>query len=161
MSSTTLYEQLGVPGQAPGFDRQRTEATADDRETIDNDRLLVDLYATLGNPVIADGSEDVGRTEGSRDTRETIDNDRLIVDLYAVLGHPIAGDGSEVGRTEITRIAAPETVDKDRADQVLSSSLTGPPVDLYGVLACSVGATTDDRGETTRTLATDETLDEG
>jgi hypothetical protein len=123
MGARTLYQQLSVPGRALGCGRYRTEYTANDRETIDDDRLIIDLYAELGDLVVS--------------------------------------DGSEVGRTEITRIAAPETVDRDHADQFLDSSLTGPPTDLYGVLACSGSSSADDRGETTRTLTTDETIDEG
>ena len=123
MNSTTLYEQLSVSTQRPGVDHGRTERTADDRETIDNDRLVVDLYATLGNPVVADGSEDVGRTEGSRDTRETIDKDRaglalnstLIgppTDLYDALVHLARKTAADQRETALT--ASTETIDYDQ-----------------------------------------------
>jgi hypothetical protein len=113
----TLYEQLGMPAQAPGVDRGRTERTA---------------------------------------TLETIDRDRMVVDLYAALGGQI-GDDTGHGRTEITR-EAPETVDKDRAVEALTSSLTGPPTDLYGALVRPSRTVLADRGETVLTAST-ETID--
>jgi hypothetical protein len=65
MGARTLYQQLSVPGRALGCGRYRTEYTANDRETIDDDRLIIDLYAELGDLVVSDGSE-VGRTEITR-----------------------------------------------------------------------------------------------
>jgi hypothetical protein len=121
MSPTTLYEQLSVAAHGAGLDRGRTDKSTS-VETIDKDRHVLDLYASLCDPVIA-------------------------------------GD-SDVGETDITRQET-ETIDRDRADQTLNSSLLGPPTDLYGVLACSVASAAGDRGETTRTLTTDETIDEG
>jgi hypothetical protein len=122
MSATTLYEQLSVPGQAPWLDRNRTEYTADDRETVDNDRMLVDLYAVFGDPVMGDRS-DVGRTEITRESPETVDNDRAGLalnstlngpptDLYSALVRPAGSVVGDRGETALT--ASTETIDWDQ-----------------------------------------------
>jgi hypothetical protein len=169
MMSGTLYEQLGVAAQDLAVDHGRTEKSTA-LETIDKDRLVLDLYASLGDPVIA-GDSDVGETDVTRQAPETVDRDRADqvlgssllgppTDLYGALACSVGSAADDRGKTEGT-IATGETIDRDRADRVLGSSLLGPPTDLYGALACSVGSAADDRGETKRTLATEETIDEG
>jgi hypothetical protein len=113
------------------------------------------LYEALSIPA---HGEDRDRTQRTLDHRETIDADRLIVDLYSELSEAVIGVGSDVGRTEVTRIASPETVDRDRAEPAVSSALLGPPVDLYGALSAPTSGTAVDAGETAITAST-ETID--
>jgi hypothetical protein len=122
MPATTLYEHLSVPARGTRADRARTEYTADDRETVDRDRTLIDLYALLGERVAGDRSRP-GRTEETKSTGETVDRDRApeaVVssltgppsDLYGALVEPARASGGDSGRTEITE--ATETLDWDR-----------------------------------------------
>jgi hypothetical protein len=122
MSTTTLYQKLGMPARGRDADRGRTERTADDRETIDDDHMVIDLYAILGDPVVGD-SFDVGRTEETKSTGETIDKDRAgealatsllepSTDLYAALVSPARSVAADWGETAIT--ASTETIDYDQ-----------------------------------------------
>jgi hypothetical protein len=114
------------------------------------------LYEQLGVSVRSN-DRDRGETQ-RKGNIETVDNDQAIQDLYAMLGGPVDTPGSAAGETDATR-QAPETVDKDRGDQLISSSLLAPPVDLYMALADTAPADAAHGSETLRTLADSETID--
>jgi len=120
MAATTLYEDLSVRVVGTVADRGRTERTAA-IETIDRDRMVVDLYAELAQP--AAGCSPVGRTEETKARGETVDRDRAgetistvlvgpVVDLYGALAQPARSAAVDYGETAITR--ATETIDWDQ-----------------------------------------------
>jgi hypothetical protein len=117
MLASTLYEQLSVPGSPSATDRGRTAAI----ETIDKDRMILDLYTSIGNPV--SGSQPLGRTEETKSTGETVDRDRApetltstligpVSDLYGSLSTQATPSTGRVGETALT--ASTETVDYDQ-----------------------------------------------
>ncbi len=123
MPAETLYKSLGRRvALAADADPARTEYTADDRETVDNDRVMTGLYSQLGVSA-APGESDRGRTESTKAGGETIDRDRHAPyessvlfgardDLYGVLAaDPLAGSESS-GRTALTE--STESIDWDR-----------------------------------------------
>jgi hypothetical protein len=118
----TLYSELGRRISPQREDNPgRTERTADDGETIDNDRALFGLYSQLGISAPAPQS-DPGRTEVTRADTETVDRDRQAPHGSSVLlgaddlYRELAGDASPVaedrGRTSVTE--STESIDWDR-----------------------------------------------
>jgi hypothetical protein len=125
MVASTLYESLGTRTHDAEGDRGRTRKTANP-ETIDDDRMVPDLYLSLGDPVVSDGS-DVGRTEITRESRETVDKDRAVYtlssslfapprDLYGALATRARQPRVDRGETAIT--ASTETIDWDQPSDI-------------------------------------------
>ncbi len=123
MPTQTLYSELGrhISPQLDK-DRGRTEYTADDRETVDNDRALFGLYSQLGVSAPATQS-DPGRTEVTRADAETVDRDRQAPyessalfgagdDLYRELAEDSSTAAEDRGRTSVTE--STESIDWDR-----------------------------------------------
>lgn len=103
-------------------DPTRTERTADDRETIDRDRVQSDLYSQLSRG-ISPGQVDTGRTEITRADTETVDRDRQAPhglssllgaseDLYSALSVSGLASDEDRGRTALTE--STESIDWDR-----------------------------------------------
>jgi hypothetical protein len=120
MSVGTLYEQLSTRGSPSAPDRGRTERTAA-IETIDKDRMIVDLYESIGSTISS--SQRLGRTEETKSTGETVDKDRASEtltstlmgpssDLYHALSNDASAGTGERGETALT--ASSETVDYDQ-----------------------------------------------
>lgn len=163
MTSETLYRELSrlVPAGVDR-DRDRTEYTFDDRETVDKDRATEARRTRLLDPDAPTLGRDFGRTEHTA-TVETIDRDRHVLnrtsalvggDLYDALSFE-AGEGPDRGRTESTK-AGIETIDNDRHAQFSSTALLAGE-DLYHELARVVSGV-GDPGRTELTEAT-ETID--
>ena len=123
MPTQTLYSELGrrISPQLDE-DRRRTEYTADDRETVDNDRALFGLFSQLSVSAPATQS-DPGRTEITRADTETVDRDRQAPhgssalfgaddDLYRELAGDASIAAKDRGRTSVTE--STESIDWDR-----------------------------------------------
>jgi hypothetical protein len=119
----TLYGSLAQRAAVDAdADPARTERTADDRETIDRDRVQSDLYSQLSRG-IPPGQGDTGRTEITRADAETVDRDRQAPhgfsslfgageDLYSVLATSAPASAGDRGRTALTE--STESIDWDR-----------------------------------------------